>query len=133
MDFKNFCKAFMSGMVFPAVFLPLAYTALYCCIITNIKDLPVQFIPMYIPLLFGITNCIHLWMSDKCPIKDNNLRLWVTGATLGLIVAILGIFVFDIPHLLFNFSGMLNYLPMVFLPVIYGAIFRYIINWLNAI
>lgn len=133
MDFRKFCKAFMAGMFFPALFLTLMYTMLYCCSSTNIQTFPAQFFVMYIPVLFGITNCLYKWVGDCCPIKDFNLRLWVTGGILGLIVALFGVFVFNIPSLLFNFSGILVYFPLIFMPIVYGAIFRYIVKWLNTL
>lgn len=60
---------------------------------------------MYIPLLFGITNCLYIGIGDNCPIKNSNLRLWVTGGILGLVVSLTDVFVFNIPSLLFNLSG----------------------------
>lgn len=133
MNFKTFCKSIMSGMFFPAVFLTFTYSILWSCNITNFKFFPAQFLVMYIPMLFGITNVIHLWVGDSCPIKNYYLRLWVTGGILGVIVSTFGVFVLNIPSVLFNVSGIISYLPLIFLPIIYGAIFRYIINWLNKI
>lgn len=121
----------MSGMLFPVIFMTFTYSVLWYCNVTNIRSFPAQFMVMYIPLLFGLTNFIYVWIGNNCPIKDHNLRLWVTGGMLGLIVSIFGVFIFKIPSLLFNISGVLFYLPLIFLPIIYGAIFRYIIKWLN--
>lgn len=133
MTFKYFVKSMMSGMVFPGIFLPLAYTSLYFYESTLIQTNPLQFIPMYIPILFGVTNVIYLWIGDRCPIQDINWRLWVTGASLGLIVALFGVFVFNVPTLIFGLSYGFEYMPLVFLPIIYSVIFRYIIKWLNNI
>lgn len=64
MTFKYSIKCMIAGMAFPSVFLPLAYTALYFYKDVSIQAHPLQFIPMYIPLLFGITNLIYLWIGE---------------------------------------------------------------------
>ena len=133
MTFKNFIKSMLSGMAFPSIFLPLAYTAIYLYESNIIQANPLQFIPMYIPIFFGITNVIYLWIGDRCPIQNIKWRLWTTGAILGLIVAFLGIFIFNVPTFVFGLSGGFEYLLLIFLPIIYGAIFRYIIKWLNTL
>lgn len=133
MNFKNFCKTFMAGMFFPAIFLTIMYTTLYFCTASNIRTFPAQFFAMYIPMLFGLTNCLYKWIGDSCPIKNFNLRLWVTGGILGLIVSMFGVFTFNMPSIIFGFTGLSIYLPIIFLPIVYGAIFRYIIKWLNTL
>ncbi len=124
-------KSFIAGLAFPAFFLPFFYTFMYFVVGQPIQENPLQFIPLYLPLLFAITNVIYIWIGDRCPIKGINARLWVTGAILGFIVAIIGVFMINIPTLVFGFTGSLRYLPIILMPIIYGAIFRYIIKWLN--
>jgi len=130
MSLRYFIKAMLAGMGFPSLVLPLLYTVLYIYKPTLIQANPLQFIPMYIPILFGLTNIIYLHMDTKI-IPNANFRLWITGAGLGLIVATIGIFIFKLPALIFGFSHGWQYFPLIFLPFIYGFIFRYIVKALN--
>lgn len=133
MTLDYFIKSMLAGMGFPGIALPVIYTALYLYNPALIQSNPLQFIPMYIPILFGITNIIYLKMGHRFFIQDINLRLWATGACLGLIVAIFGVFILKLPALVFGLSHGFQYLPLILLPVIYGALFRYIVKALNQI
>jgi len=126
-------KAFLAGLAFPSVFLPFAYSILYIILPNNVPTHPIQFVPLYIPILFGITNMIYVGVGDHCPVPGINNRLWTTGAILGFLVALIGIFVFRLPTIIFGFTGIIQYLPIILLPIIYGAIFRYIVKWLNRV
>lgn len=131
MTAKKIVKAFLAGMGFPAVFLPIAYTLMYVFKGNALHAIPFQFIPMYVPILFGLTNILYLNMRDGASVQSANSSLWITGACLGFIVALIGVFAIHIPTLIFGLHQSLEYLPLILLPIIYGAIFRYIIKWLN--
>lgn len=133
MTFKKLVKAFAAGMLFPAVFLPFAYTVLYVLELHAIPKHPLQFIPMYIPLLFGITNVLYIRLHDGVATQDINLGLWITGAILGFVVAVFGVYALHLPTIVFGFNGGMQFLPLLVLPVVYGAIFRYIVKRLNKI
>lgn len=133
MTSKKFIRAFVAGMLFPAVFLPFAYTVLYFLELHTLPREPLQFIPMYIPLLFGITNLLYIRMSDGVPVQNANIGLWVSGAILGFFVAVFGVFVLHLPTIVFGFNNGMAMLPLIILPIIYGAIFRFIVKWLNKI
>jgi len=130
MSFNQFVKSFIAGMVFPGIFLPLAYTIFYFVRPVPFHENPLQFIPMYIPLLFGIANVISASFAKP---QVANGRLWLTGILLGLIVSIVGVFALNIPALVFGFSDGLKYAPIIFLPIIYGIIFRYFVKWLESV
>ena len=91
MTSKKLVKAFVSGITFPAVFLPLAYTFLYMADHRALTQHPIQFIPMYIPLVWGIANMIHTKVNDEARGKSINKGLWLTGGILGFLVAVFGI------------------------------------------
>jgi len=134
MSFKSICKAQMAGMLFPGILLPIVYLIFSCCDSSGIENIPyLKFVPMFIPLLFGLANVIHIANRSWCPIKNENCRLWCTGGALGVVVSLVGVFVLDVPVLLFGLSGVLEYLPIIIVPIIYGAIFRYIVHWLNSL
>jgi hypothetical protein len=129
MTFDYFIKAMLAGMGFPSIVLPIIYTALYIYDPLLIQENPLQFIPMFIPIAFGIANVIQLKMGPS--ISDPDTRLWVVGACLGLIVAIIGVFILKLPALVFGLGHGLQYFPIIFLPILYGVIFRYIVKDLN--
>ena len=131
MTFQQLVKSFIAGITLPSIFLPLAYTLLYILKPQTFQQNPLQFIPMYIPILFGITNIIYHWISHRHLTQHINRKLWITGICLGLIVAVFGIFIFNVPSLVFGLSHGFQYIPLVALPIIYGAIFRFIVKWLN--
>lgn len=124
-------KAMLAGMAFPSFFLPLVYTGLYLQDSAAIESTMLAFIPMYLPMLFGLANVIYLKFSNSFPVKDINAQLWITGACLGLLVALVGIFMLQVPELVFGIQGGLKYMPILFLPIVYGAIYRTIVKWLN--
>lgn len=133
MTLKKFVKAFIAGLAFPAVFLPLAYTLLFFVEHTALRTHSLQFIPMYIPIVFGITNALYIHIGDGLPNKSVNAALWAVGGCLGFVVAVLGVFFIHVPSLVFGsmLDNDLVYMPLIVLPIVYGFIFRYIIKWLN--
>jgi len=130
---KQDLKRFAAGLAFPAVFLPIVYTFFYCCGpgAVNVKQPNVQFIPMWIPILFGLANIVYFWLSAHKLIKDKKLGLWLTGGILGFIVGCIGVYCFNVATLVFGLKGQDQYLPIFILPIIYGFVFRYIVNWFN--
>lgn len=131
MTSKKFVKAFLAGVGFPAVFLPLAYTMLFFMEYPSMKIHSLQFVPMYIPIVFGLANMLFVRLSDGTPAKNLDAGLWTTGACLGFIVAVIGVFVLHVPTMIFGDMHGFQYLPLIALPIIYGVIFRYVVKWLN--
>jgi len=128
---KKFVKAFLAGIGFPAVFLPVAYTILFLLEFKSMKIHSLQFVPMYIPIVFGLANMLFIRLSDGIPAKKLDVALWTTGACLGFVVAMIGVFVLDVPTLIFGDARNIEYLPLIALPIIYGVIFRYVVKYLN--
>lgn len=129
---KNlYLKAFVAGLAFPATLLPFIYSILYFSGHSAVKDLPLQFIPHFVPIIFGLWNIFYFTIREKCSIKNRNVRLWVWGALLGFIGALIGVFLIGLPELLFGLTGVLQYLPLIGAPIFYGLIWRYIVSSLN--
>ncbi len=61
-----------------------------------------------------------------------NLRLLITGALLGFVIAAEGIFRADIPALI-GLIGNFRYFPLVAGPIIYGILWRYFVKHLNVL
>jgi len=127
----NYIKRFIAGLAFPATLLPIAYTVAYCLELGSIRSEPLQFMPLYIPLVFGLWNILDYSFGSSCPIKDKNIHQWVNGALLGLIVALVGVFYLGLPEKLLGLTGTSQYLPILIIPFLYALIWRYIISPLN--
>lgn len=131
MTSKKLVKAFVSGMAFPAVFLPIAYSCLYVMEHRALTEHPIQFVPMFLPLAWGFANVIHSQVNSEARGKDINKGLWITGIILGFLVAVVGIFKLHIPTMIFGELRGFEYAPLVVLPIVYGFLFRYVVKWLN--
>lgn len=131
MTSKRLVKAFLAGVGFPAIFLPIAYTFLFFLEYPSMRIHSLQFVPMYIPIVFGIANMLLISLSEGVPTKNLNIGYWITGGCLGFLVAVLGVFVLHVPTMVFGDVHGLQYLPLFALPVIYGIIFRVVVKWLN--
>lgn len=127
----NPLKSFLAGLVFPAVVLPFFYLFLYFWGIGEIPNAPVQFVPLFLPLLFGVVNIFFVNMNEQYSPATEDKRLWWTGGIMGLCLAVFGVFVFNFPVLLFDLSGWWQYAPLVLAPLLYGLIWRYVIKALN--
>lgn len=124
-------KSFIAGMAFPAAFLSITYTVAYLMQFPPVLKYPLQFIPMWGPWIFGIANMILVLLDKQWPKMTSHAKYWCAGITLGLILATFGIVVIDLPNILFGWTGVEQLLPYLFLPVVYGLIFTYIIWPLN--
>jgi hypothetical protein len=131
MTSKKFVKAFIAGMALPAVLLPIAYTMLYLNIHSVVTQHTLQFIPMYLPLAWGVANAIFFAMQGEGSTKNANSGLIVTGACLGFLVAVFGVFVAHIPTMVFGNLRDMQYAPLVVVPVVYAILFRYVVKWIN--
>jgi hypothetical protein len=134
MVLKKFMKAFAAGMVFPAVFLPCVLTLLNMMGSHQMRMHPahmMDLVPMYLPILWGVANAIFAHVHEGNSARSINHGLWITGACLGFVVAVCGVFILHIPTMVFGDLNGIEYAPLVVLPVIYGALFRYIVKWCN--
>ena len=127
----NHSRAFIAGLAFPAVLLPVVYLILNQTGLMVAISLPLQFQPLFLPIIFGFWNVLYFAIGRRNPVKAKNSRLWVTGIILGLIMASFVVFVSELPELIFGITGGSPYLPLIIAPVIYGLIWRYVVNSIN--
>jgi hypothetical protein len=128
---KKYLKVFIAGLAFPATILPFIYSSLFLSGHNAVINIPVQFIPHYLPIIFGLWNMLYFAIGEKCPIKNKYRRLLAWGALLGLIATLIGIFIIGLPELLYGLTGPLQYLPLIVVPIFYGLIWRYVVSSLN--
>ncbi|PIU88944.1 hypothetical protein COX58_02600 [archaeon CG_4_10_14_0_2_um_filter_Archaea_38_6] len=122
-------RAYIAGLIFPATILSLAL------IVLNFAGLLfiIGIVPVYaIPLIWGFWNVLYFAVGKKCQIKNQNKRLWATGATLGFLLALTLIFVLRIPAMI-GITGYLQIIPLVTATIIYGIFWRYIVKPLNRV
>lgn len=131
MTSKKLIKAFIAGMAFPAFALPIIYTLMFFKLHSVLTRHMIQFIPMFLPLVWGLANCIFVKMHKPSAHKRVNRELMATGASLGFLVAVFGVFVARIPAMMLERGSEWQYAPLIIVPILYALFFRYIVKWLN--
>jgi len=126
----KYLKAFIAGLAFPAALLPVPLFVLSLSGKINILEI----MPIYlVPWVWGIWNVLYFVVGEKCPVKKPNLRLWITGFTLGFLLALLVVFVFRLPPLVFGVKGCWQYFPLIVIPLVYSVLWRYVVKYLNGL
>jgi len=125
----KYLKAFIAGLALPATFLPAGIFVILFLGKINILEIA----PVYIlPWIWGIWNVLYFSIGERCPIKNQNLRLWATGATLGFLLALFVVFV-KAPALLFGLEECWQYFPLIVMPLVYSIVWRYVVKHLNSL
>lgn len=120
-------KAFMAGLVVPSIILPV----LLCIAIRLGKPeiLNIVFIH-FLPIIWGIWNVLYFALFKKFLNCNLNCRLLLTGAILGLLVAIYAVFWLQVPTIL-GLPSSLFYLPLAGAPILYAILWRLFVKPLN--
>lgn len=126
-------KAFIAGMAFPATALPFAYAILYKYGPETIQSQPFQFLPLFLPIVFGVYNILYIDVTKKATEQNKNKALWIMGAGLGLAVAMISVFFIQLPMLLFGIENAQKFIPLITVPIIYSLIWRYIVKYCNTL
>lgn len=123
-------KAFIAGIVVPSIILPIILTIL---LLLGRKDLlSIPFLH-FIPIIWGFWNMFYFAFLKYALIdRTQNQRLFMSGAILGLLIALFGTFFFDIPERI-GLIGWFKYLPILLAPILYGIFFRFLVKDLNHI
>lgn len=119
-----YLRAFLSGILFPTIVLPIALTIDATFGQRKLFDLLSYH---YIPLIWGLWNVFHF-----AYLKNLNLSVTAAGAILGFILALAGVFIVGIPQII-GLTGNWIYLPIIVVPVIYAIIWQYIVEPVNHI
>lgn len=123
----KYIRAFISGMVLPSIFLPFALLTI--TLMGKNDILNIKFIHV-IPLIWGIWNVFYFATLKEFLPKNLDLRLFLTGAILGLLVAFYGVFILHLPSLI-GLRENVYYAPLLVLPILYGILWRFIVKPLN--
>lgn len=123
----RYLKMFIAGLAFPSTLLPFLLLAAWNA--GNTQMFTVPFLH-FIPIAWGIWNVLYFVVFTKILPWNRTIKLLVTGAALGLLIALYGVFVADIPHLM-GVVKPLAYLPLIVAPIIYALFWLFIVNPLN--
>jgi len=124
-------KTFMAGMIFPAIFLPFVYTFFFLKGSPEVTQTPMALAAQFAPLLMGLWNVIAVSVKSPIDFKDTKMMCTASGMVLGIIAGIIGTFVYPVFELLLGFEGILKYTPLIFYPVFFALIFKYVVHPLN--
>lgn len=124
----KYIKAFIAGLALPATVLPVVYLILYLNI-GAVRNLPLQFIPLYMPLVWGVWNIGYFYLADKYPVKDRNKRYFLIGCPLGLIWALFAVFILELPEL-FGIP-ISKYVFIFIVPLFFGLIWMTAVKYFN--
>lgn len=125
----NHLRAFISGIAFPSVILPI-----FLCLAVSFQKeelLNIIFIHV-IPLIWGLWNVFYFVLLREIFPGKESTKLLLTGATLGVVIAIIGIFWAGIPSII-GLTGNARYLPLFGVPIVYAILWRFIVKPLNDI
>lgn len=125
----NSLRAFISGIALPSVVLPI-----FLCFALHFHKEALLREPFihYIPVIWGIWNVLYFLVCRHILPGDENQKLFLTGASLGLLIAYIGVFWIKMPETL-GFTGGLAYLPLIGAPIVYAILWRFVVKPLNSL
>ena len=126
--FMMYVKAFLAGFLPPSLIwltIRLSLTAWGCG-----SEAPI--VVQLVPVVWGMWNVLYFaYYRDFLPGSEEQ-RLIITGGSLGLLAAILGVFVFDAPAFR-GLTGNFVFLPLLIVPIIYAVLWRYAVKAVNTL
>lgn len=122
-------KSFIAGIVVPTIILPILV------LIFNYLGKP-QLLTSpflhFIPIIWGFWNMFYFAYLKNVLSEDQDTRLYLTGAILGLIIGFLGTFWLNIPEIV-GLPSQIHYLPLVIAPIVYALLWRFLVKDMNHI
>ena len=126
---NKYVRAFVAGSAFPVMLavVTVYFTGMLILGFGEGMD-KAEFIRF--PIILGVVNMLHVFLLQKWPPKDVNKRLWLIGIVLGIALVLPANFISNSPERLFGVPSP-QILTIIAAPIVYGAIFRYIVKYLN--
>lgn len=125
----NFVKAFMAGVTLPAFLMPLI---LFFIGSSGHQDISKYASFHFIPFVWGVWNGLYFTFYKGFLPEGRNLRLFITGAVLGLLVAAYIAGYLMVPEA-FGLEGIWMIAPFIVAPVVYGVVWVYVVGWFNSL
>lgn len=129
---NKYLRAFFVGSSFFVLIWPFLYLGIAFTIYPE-SDFQMGIIAITIPFIYGFANVITIFLQEKWPPRNINTRMWILGATLGLILSLHGNFLSDLPRTLFQLSGPIQYITIPFSVIVYSLVWRYIVKNFNEV
>ena len=125
-NYNKILLAFIIGSSLPSVLI----SNLYIGMANYKKDIIKRYelFPFSIALLFGLFNIINYMIYKKI---HNDISAIISGILFGLILSLIGRFIFDLPTRLFHFTKQNEYMVHIYASLLYTFIFYFIIQNLN--
>lgn len=123
----KYIKMFIAGIAFPSTLIP--FLLLTAQGFGKTQALTIPFLH-FIPLIWGIWNILYFTFFLRLLPKNRTMSLAITGAVLGFLVALYGVFVANIPQLL-GFPQYYGYFPLIMAPILYAIVWVYIVDPIN--
>lgn len=118
---------FIAGIAFPTILVPFLISI--GLLIGNHEFVTIPFLH-FVPLIWGFWNIFYFVFLKKVLPGSSTVQLAITGALLGALIAILGVFWLKLPSLL-GMPKTLTYQPLAVGPILYIFIWLYIVTPLN--
>jgi len=130
---NNHVKAFIAGSSFPVIVWPFLYIGINFILNPNsgFSLFHIGAIPIYLPIVYGLANVISFSINQKWIPKNMNKRMWLTGASFGILYSLYGNFIIDVPTTLYQLSGFIQYLTIPAAAILYAFIWRYAVKNMN--
>lgn len=123
----RYFRAFISGLVIPSIILP--FVLFIALSLGKSQVLAIPFLH-FIPLIWGIWNILYFaFIKDILP-GELNLRLLITGAVLGFLIAFYGVFWLNLPEII-GLPNQIKYLPILIAPILYAILWKFCVKPLN--
>lgn len=119
----QYIRMFIAGFVLPSLAIP--FLLLVAVLMGRSHLLEIPFLH-FIPLIWGFWNIFHRTVLAKSFPGNPTLQYLITGAILGLIVAVCGIWAGITEVLNISFT-----LPLLFLPFLYAILWAFVVEPLN--
>ncbi len=122
-------RAFIAGMVLPGILFPILLLIAWKMGMTTHPHTHLMF---FMPWIWGLWNVFYFsFLKDHLP-GNVSVKLLLTGAILGLLVALVAVLWVHIPELV-GLPSQLHYAPLLVAPIVYALLWRYVVEPLNGI
>lgn len=125
----RFVRGFVSGAALPAFLMPFILCGFASYGYEDLSKLPFFH---FIPFVWGVWNGLTETICRKILPPNRIARLLLSGFFLGLLIALYGVFVEDLPERI-GFPGDMIYLPLIVAPIAYAIVWVTIVNWLDSV
>ena len=120
-------RAFIAGLVIPSILLPIA---LLMATLQG-KNAVLSLLAVHaLPVIWGAWNMFYFAFLRSILPGNAVQRMSIAGAILGLLLGLVAVFIYDLPHIL-GFSRAYQYAPLIVAPILYAIVWGWLVRLLN--